>query len=78
MKKISNTRFFLEYISILFITYLICNLFWAFLANVPYVESLRSRYNMYGLVFLYWWIPIFRMCDLENQNSINHKGLWGK
>ena len=68
MKKYSNTRFFLEYISILFVTYLILSGIVALIGNCPYKEVLYSPGQIYILMLFYWWVPIFRMVDMEKHN----------
>lgn len=67
MKKYSNTRFFIEYVLIAFSTYLILSLVIAIIGGYSYRDVLTSQYQMAGLVLLYWWTPLPRMADLENQ-----------
>lgn len=67
MKKYSNTRFFIEYVLIAFSTYLILSLVIAIIGGYSYREILTSKYQMIGLILLYWWTPLPRMADLENQ-----------
>lgn len=69
MKKHSNFRFFLEYVSILFVTYLVASLFITLIGNCSYREVLSSPGQMGALMLLYWWIPIPRMCDMEEHNK---------
>jgi hypothetical protein len=67
--KHSNTRFFLEYIIIFFIAYLLVSGIVAFIGNISYREVLCSPGQMYAFMLLYWWIPIFRMCDMQHHNN---------
>lgn len=64
----SKFRMFIEYITIMFISYLVINLF-IFLINdnVSYKQCLNDFYNFYLLICVYWWIPIFRMIDIDEQ-----------
>lgn len=66
MKQYSNMRIFLEYISIFFLAYLVTSCFGAILSNCTYMEALRSPSHFAGIVLVYWWVPIPRMCDIEN------------
>lgn len=71
MKKYSSNRFFLEYIGILFITYLICSAIGAFLSHSTYMEALTSiECHLTAFLFIYWWVPLFRMNDMEQRNRM--------
>jgi hypothetical protein len=67
--KHSNFRFFIEYISILFVTYLLASGIIAFIGNILYRDVLCSLGQMYALMLLYWWVPIFRMSDMQDHNN---------
>jgi hypothetical protein len=67
--KYSSTRFLLEYISILLLTYLLASGFVAFIGNISYRKILCSTGQMYAFMLLYWWIPIFRMSDMQDHNN---------
>jgi hypothetical protein len=67
--KYSNFRFFIEYISILFVTYLLASGIIAFIGNISYRDVLCSSGQMGALMLLYWWVPIFRMSDMEKHNN---------
>ena len=67
--KYSNTRMFIEYILIAFGTYLILSLVVSIIGGFNYREVLCSFFQLYALMFLYWWVPIFRMIDMENENK---------
>ena len=69
MKKYSNFRFFIEYISILFVTYLLASGIIAFIGNISYREVLSCPGQMGALMLLYWWVPIPRMADMEKHNN---------
>jgi hypothetical protein len=68
--KYSNIRMFIEYILIAFAAYLILSLVVSIIGGFNYREVLCSTNQICALMFLYWWIPIFRMCDMENENSV--------
>jgi hypothetical protein len=67
--KYSNTRYLIEYLSIAFLSYLILTGVVAFIGDVNYRELLCSGGQMYALFLCYIWIPIARMCDMEEHNS---------
>jgi len=64
----SNFRKMLEFLGIMFASYLVIN-FIIFLIgdSSSYRESLQDSYNVYLLFLVYWWIPIFRMIDIDEQ-----------
>lgn len=65
-----NLKKLIEFIRITFMSYLIVNFVIFIIGDYDsYRECLRNRYNVYLLFFLYWWIPIFRMIDLNNQEN---------
>ena len=66
MKKYSNFRMMIEYIVILFCSYLLLSLIICIIGNYGYREVLTSWYQIYLFLFLYWWIPLFRLYDMEN------------
>lgn len=57
----------LEYITIAFLAYLLFSLAIAIIGNYGYREILCSQYQFFGLLFIYWWTPLPRMFDLEEQ-----------
>lgn len=62
----SRFRIMLEYISIMFITYLIVNLIIYVIGDyTSYRGCLKEDYNIFLLFMLYWWIPIPRMIDID-------------
>ena len=67
--KYSNTRMFIEYILIAFAAYLILSLVVAIIGGYTYREILCSFFQLYALMFFYWWVPIFRIVDMENEND---------
>lgn len=73
MKKYSHTRMFIEYVLIMFGTYLLLSLVIAIIGNYSYRAVLSHYGQLYGLSFLYWWIPIFRMADMDDINTENQK-----
>ena len=74
MKKYSSFRMFVEYISILFVVYLLLSGIISVVGGYTYREILAHPAQMLALIFVYWWLPIFRMCDMENHNkSINQQ-----
>ena len=72
MKKYSNFRMFIEYISILFVAYLLLSGIISVIGGYTYREILAHPTQMLALIFIYWWLPMFRMYDMEgHNNSIN-------
>lgn len=67
MKKITNTRYMLEYISIAFLAYLLLSLVITIIGGYEYREILCSPYQFFGILFIYWWTPVPRMLDLDAQ-----------
>ena len=67
--KYSNTRMFIEYILIAFAAYLILSLIVSIIGGFNYREVLCSTNQIGALMFLYWWVPIFRIVDMENENN---------
>ena len=65
----SNLRKFLEYVIIMFISYLLIN-FIIYLIDGQdiYRNYLKSTYNIHLFFFVYWWIPLFRIADMDNNN----------
>jgi hypothetical protein len=70
--KYSNTRMFIEYILIAFATYLILSLVISIIGGYTYREVLCSFFQLYAVMLLYWWVPIFRMIDMEKENNNNN------
>jgi len=70
MKKqpYSNSRMFIEYILIAFSSYLLLSLVIALIGDYTYREVLASPCQMIGVFTLYWWVPIFRMVDMDSYN----------
>jgi hypothetical protein len=73
MKQVSNTRMFVEFILIMFAAYLILSGVIAIIGGLPYRDVLCSPGQILGVMFCYWWIPIARMCDLEERNTASHR-----
>lgn len=69
MKKISHTRYVVEYIAIAFLAYLTLSLIVAVIGGYGYREILCSNFQMAALLFIYVWLPIPRMFDLSEQES---------
>jgi hypothetical protein len=67
--KYSNFRFLLEYLCILFCSYLFITGIVAFISDINYRELLCSYGQMYALFLIYWWIPVPRMVDMQKHNS---------
>jgi membrane-bound metal-dependent hydrolase YbcI (DUF457 family) len=67
--KYSNMRYLIEYLSIAFLSYLILTGVVAFIGDVNYRELLCSVGQIYAILLCYIWIPIARMCDMEEHNS---------
>ena len=59
MRKYSHTRMFIEYVLIMFGTYLLLSLVIAIIGNYNYRYILTHWGQIYGVTCLYWWIPIF-------------------
>ncbi len=62
-----NITYLLIFVLSTLVTYLLCNIFWSFLADVPYVVSLRHPSNMFGLLMIYIWPGIAIISDLEDK-----------
>jgi hypothetical protein len=69
MKKYSSFRMFIEYILIGFSTYLILSLVICIIGGYTYREVLCHPMQFAGLVLIYWWIPVIRMCDMDDHND---------
>lgn len=69
MKKYSQTRMFLEYILIAFGSYLIISLGVALIGGYNYRSVLCAEGQIAAVIFLYWWIPVFRMIDMSEAND---------
>ena len=69
MKPYSNMRYLIEYLLIAFSAYFILTGIIAAIGNVNYRELLCSSGQMYAISMIYWWIPIPRMCDMDNHNE---------
>jgi len=67
--KHSNMRFFIEYVIIAFSAYLITSALISIIGEYPYRQILCSPGQVVGILFLYWWVPVPRMCDLEDANQ---------
>jgi hypothetical protein len=64
----SNFRMLLEFLGIMFISYLVINFIIFIIGDYnSYRECLRNYYNIYLLFLVYWWIPVFRMVDIEKK-----------
>lgn len=71
MKKYSNFQMLIEYLLIAFSFYLIASAVICTIIGCSYREVLCSQGQIVGLVFVYLWIPIPRMCDMEDRNNRN-------
>jgi hypothetical protein len=69
MKKYSNTRMFIEYILIVFCSYLLISFIISFIGGYGYRYILTHWGQLYGIIFLYWWIPFPRMIDMDDENN---------
>lgn len=58
---------FLESVIIAFLAYLLFSLVIAIIGNMNYRAILCSKYQWIGVIFVYWWVPIPRMIDLDNK-----------
>lgn len=67
-KPYSNMRYFIEFISIMFLVYLIGTGMVAFIGNLNYRDLLTSEGQLPALGLFYWWIPLFRICDMEERD----------
>lgn len=73
--KYSATRFFVEYVLIVFCFYLLANIVVAIIGDYDVRICLTSDNNIIAVIFVYWWIPIPRMIDLYevNQHATTNK-----
>jgi len=69
MKQYSSFRMFIEYISISFCSYLLISLVISIISGYDYRNVLCSPYQGIGLIMVYWWIPLFRIVDIEFKNN---------
>lgn len=60
---------FLEYIIILFCSYLLLSLIIAIIGSYGYREILTHPVQVTGFMLVYWWIPLFRIFDIQTKNS---------
>lgn len=67
--KYSNTRMLIEYIFIALLSYLSLSLAIAIIGGYNYREILCSGGQPIACLFIYWWVPIPRMVDMENENK---------
>lgn len=67
--KYSNARIFLEYILIVFSSYLIISGIIALIGGYNYRFILTSPVQIPATIFFYWWIPIPRVSDMANHNN---------
>jgi hypothetical protein len=67
--KYSNFRFLIEYVCILLSSYFITSLLVALIMDINYRISLQGEYHIAFLLLLYWWLPIFRLADMEKHNK---------
>jgi len=67
--KYSNTRMMLEYALIFFICYFFFSGGVSIIFNVGYRTVLTSDYQVWAIILLYWWIPVFRIVDIVNENE---------
>jgi len=69
MKKYTQSRMAIEYVLIAFSVYLLISLVISIIGDYNYREVLSSPAQMFGLFLIYWWLPIFRMVDIEEKNK---------
>ena len=69
MKKYTEFRMFIEYVLVAFASYLVISLAIAIIGGHQYVVVLRSQYQIAGTIFIYWWIPIIRLIDIQRHND---------
>lgn len=69
MKRYSDSRFAIEYVLIGFSTYLLLSLVIALIGGYSYREVLNSGNQVIGLFFIYPWVPIPRMMDMDRHNK---------
>lgn len=68
--KHSNTRFLVEYLGILIASYLVLTGMFALVGDFNYLEMLTSSKQWYALAAIYWWIPVYRMVELHQENVL--------
>lgn len=69
MKRISNTRQFIEFILIMFCSYLLISGVIALIGGHSYRYVLCSNLQWIGVLFVYWWLPFPRINDIEQHNK---------
>jgi len=67
--KHSKSRMAIEYVLIAFSSYLLVSLVISIIGDYNYREVLSSPAQMFGLFFFYWWLPMFRMVDIEEKEK---------
>ena len=60
-----RTVAFLLYMLAMCLMWLITNVFVAIIGDMSYIEALRHPANMGLLLLLYWWPPLFVLCDYD-------------
>lgn len=60
---------FLTYVTIMFITYLTLSAGIAIIGGYTYREILADPKQLAALVFIYSWVPMFRIEDMLNHNK---------
>lgn len=69
MKKISHSRMCIEYILIILGVYLIISLIISLIWGISYRSVLTHPSHLIATLFIYWWLPMFRMCDIDEYNK---------
>jgi len=60
---------FLEYLLIGFLGYLLLSFCISTLGDKSFIDVAKSPAHIYGLIFLYWWLPLFRIADMKDHNK---------
>lgn len=68
-KKYSNFRMFCEYLIIGISSYLIMSLLISLFGSYSLKDTLGSVFHFYGIILVYWWIPLFRISDMLEYNK---------
>ena len=60
---------FINYIIIFLFGYLAFTGLVAFAGRINYRDALGSPNQVMAILFIYWWVPIFRMIDMAEHNE---------
>jgi len=72
MKKVSNLRKLIEYVTIMMVTYLIMSGIIALIGDYSYRKVLCHPGQIGLFMFVYSWIPLFRLADIEEDEHHRH------